>query len=131
MFRYILMWIPMVFIAIANGAARDLGYGKHTGERLAHQISTLIAVLLFTAYIWTVLRNAPPRSGAHAAAIGILWLGLTVAFEFLFGHYGAGLPWSRLWSDYDVLAGRLWVLIPLWLGAAPFVFYRVRAGRRA
>jgi hypothetical protein len=131
MLRYILLWIPMVFIAIANGAARDLGYGKHTGELPAHQISTVTAVLLFTAYIWAVLRIVPPRSAGHATAIGSLWLGLTVAFEFLFGHYAAGLPWSRLWSDYNVLAGRLWVLVPLWLGAAPFVFHRLRARRRA
>jgi hypothetical protein len=121
-----LIWIPMVFIAIVNGAARDLWYNTYTGELLAHQISTLTALLLFSLYVWALLRIFPPQSSRHAVAIGLLWLGLTIAFEFLFGHYVAGLPWSRLWSDYNVLAGRLWMLIPLWLAAAPVVFYRLQ-----
>jgi hypothetical protein len=126
MLRYILIWVPMLFIAIANGVVRDLRYSKYAGELLAHQISTFTALLLFTVYIWAVLGSRPPRSAAHAAAIGFLWLGLTMAFEFLFGHYVAGLGWSRLLSDYNILAGRLWVLIPLWLALAPYVFYRLK-----
>jgi hypothetical protein len=121
----------MVLIAIVNGVVRDLGYRKYAGELLAHQISTMTALLLFTVYIWAVFRVAPPRSSTHAAAIGLLWLGLTVAFEFVFGHYVAGLPWSRLLSDYNVLAGRLWLLIPLGLAIAPWVFYRLKHGSGA
>jgi hypothetical protein len=116
----------MVFIAIANGAARDLGYGREMGELAAHQISTLTALVLFSLYIWLILRRFPPRSTAHAASIGALWLGLTLSFEFLFGHYVAGLPWGRLVSDYNILAGRLWMLIPIWLALAPLVYLRLR-----
>jgi len=32
-----------------------------------------------------------------------------------------GHPWRRLLGDYDLRAGRLWVLIPLWLAAGPAV----------
>lgn len=39
--RYSLAWIPMVFIAVLNGAARDLGYGKHLSELRSHQVSTI------------------------------------------------------------------------------------------
>ena len=38
-----------------------------------------------------------------------LWLGMTLAFEFLFGHYIAGKSWSLLLADYNLAAGRLWV----------------------
>jgi hypothetical protein len=116
----------MVFIAIANGAARDLGYGREMGALAAHQISTLTALVLFSLYIWLILRRFPPRSTAQAMGIGALWLGLTLSFEFLFGHYVAGLPWGRLVSDYNILAGRLWVLIPIWLALAPLVYLRLR-----
>ena len=126
MVRYFLIWIPMVLIAIANGAARDLWYGKHFAVPFAHQLSTLTALLLFSLYIWAVLRIFPLQSSRHAVAIGLMWLGLTIAFEFVFGHYVAGLSWSRLLSDYNVLAGRLWLLIPLWLAIAPYVFYRLK-----
>jgi hypothetical protein len=116
----------MVFIAIANGAARDLGYGREMGKLAAHQISTLTALVLFSLYIWLILRRLPPRSSAQAMGIGALWLMLTLSFEFLFGHYVAGLPWARLVSDYNILTGRLWVLIPIWLAIAPLVYLRLR-----
>ena len=32
-------------------------------------------------------------------------------FELGFGHWVAGHPWSRLLADYDLLAGRIWVLV--------------------
>ena len=60
-----------------------------------------------------------------ALAIGGIWLALTVAFEFLFGHYVMGHPWSRLFHDYNLLEGRLWVLVLVWTFIAPYVFYRL------
>ena len=50
MWKYVLAWIPMVFIAIFNGALREGWYGKHLGELQAHQVSTGIGVLLFGVY---------------------------------------------------------------------------------
>ena len=47
MWKYVLAWIPMVFIAIANGAIREGWYGKHVSELQAHQVSTVTGVLLF------------------------------------------------------------------------------------
>jgi hypothetical protein len=43
--------------------------------------------------------------------VGALWVGLTVAFEFGFGHYVMGAPWEVLLADYDILRGRLWPLV--------------------
>ena len=47
---------------------------------------------------------------------------LTVAFEFLAGHYVFGNSWERLIADYDVFRGRIWILVllmnllaPLWV----------------
>jgi hypothetical protein len=34
--------------------------------------------------------------------IGILWLVLTVAFEFSFGHFVFGRSWEGLASDYNI-----------------------------
>jgi hypothetical protein len=47
MWKYVLAWFPMVAIAIANGVVREAWYGKYLSELAAHQISTLIAVILF------------------------------------------------------------------------------------
>jgi hypothetical protein len=31
-----------------------------------------------------------------------------------------------LLADYDLTTGRLWVLIPVWVTVAPYLFYRVQ-----
>jgi hypothetical protein len=50
-----LAWFPMIVIAIANGVLREYGYGKRMRERAAHQLSTLIGIVLFGIYIWGVI----------------------------------------------------------------------------
>jgi hypothetical protein len=123
MWKYLWLWLPMVLIAIANGVVRQAWYGRHLSELRAHQLSSLTALVLFGFTIRLSLRFFPPASAAQAWAIGVLWLALTVAFEFGFGHFVAGHSWSRLCQDYNLLAGRLWVLILLWLLVAPSLFY--------
>ncbi len=124
--KWFLIWIPMVPIAIGNGVLRQLWYGKYMSELKAHQLSTLTGVLLFSLYIWAVIRTWRPASSAQALSIGLIWLGLTVAFEFLFGHYAAGHSWDRLLQDYNVFAGRLWVAVLIWVTISPYAFYRLQ-----
>jgi hypothetical protein len=124
MWKYVLAWIPIVFIAIANGAFRESWYGKRLSELQAHQISTVTGVLLFGVYIWVLLRLRRPESAGQALTIGLVWLGMTVAFEFLFGHYVAKRSWSDLLHDYDLCAGRVWLVVLVWVTVAPYLFYK-------
>jgi len=45
------------------------------------------------------------------AMLGFFWTSLTVAFEFLFGHYARGASLGMLLTDYNLLKGRLWSLV--------------------
>jgi hypothetical protein len=125
MWKYVLAWFPMVAIAIANGVLRESSYGKRLSELAAHQVSTLTAVILFGVYVWSVVRIWRPASAAQAIAVGLLWLAMTIAFEFLFGHYIAGHSWQRLLLDYNLLAGRIWLLVLVWIAVAPYLFFRI------
>ena len=40
-----------------------------------------------------------------AWTIGALWLTLTLAFEFLAGHYVFRTSWRQLLADYNVFRG--------------------------
>ena len=53
---------------------------------------------------------------------------LTLAFEFLLGRFVSGLSWGQTLAEYDIASGRLWVLVPLWMALAPYVFFRLRSG---
>ena len=91
-------------------------------ELTAHQISTLTGIILFGLYVWFLSRLWRIKSASQALLIGVMWLSLTVAFEFVFGHYVMGNPWSRLLHEYNLLEGRLWVLVLIWITIAPLVF---------
>ena len=123
--KYTIAWIPMVFIAVANGALRQYCYGRWMKELSAHQVSSLTAVILFYLYTWILGKKRPLESSQQALAVGIIWLCLTVSFEFLFGHYVANHSWSRLIHDYNLLSGRLWALVLLMVTAAPYMVYKL------
>ena len=123
--RYIVAWLPMLVLAVTNGALREATFGKHMTELHAHQLSTAIGSVLIGVFIWFVVRTWPPSSAGQALAIGTTWLLLTVAFEFAMGRLLMHRPWSQLFRDYNLLEGRVWVLFLAWLTMAPCVFYRL------
>ena len=126
MWKYLVAWVPMIFIAIANGLFREKYLANRLKELHAHQASTASLLLLFGVYIWIVFRIWKPESQQQALNIGLIWLGLTVTFEFLFGHFVAGHSWSRLFNDYNIFEGRVWILVLVWVAVAPYLIYQLQ-----
>jgi len=122
MTRYILAWFPMLALAIANGALRQLTFGKRMTELHAHQLSTLTGSIILGLFIWFIIRIWPPASSRQAVSIGFVWVSLTVAFEFAMGRFLMHRPWPILFNDYNLAAGRVWVLFLVWLALAPYIF---------
>ncbi len=116
----------MVFLAIANGALREFTYGRRVSELRAHQISTGTALALFGVYLWSVFGRWPLTSATQSWAVGGLFLVLTVAFEFGFGHFVAGHSWGHLLHDYNLAAGRLWGVVLVFITAAPYLCFRLQ-----
>ncbi len=127
--KYTLAWLVMPFIGIINGIIRVSTYQKILGELPGHQVSTFTGIFLFGLYVWLISARWRIQSACQAVIIGGIWLGLTCVFEFLFGHYVMKHPWSRLFHDYNVLEGRLWVLVLIFIAMAPYLVYRVRLSR--
>jgi hypothetical protein len=115
--RYLLAWFPMTLIAVANGAVRE-------AWAIPRQLSTILLIVLLTLYMAFVFRRWPPQSARQAAAIGALWVGLTLVFEFALG-WVTGLSWSQMLAEYNLAAGRLWALVPAWIAVAPYAYYRI------
>lgn len=125
MFKYILAWFPMLLIAIGNGILREALFKKYMENLPAHQLSTITLLIFFAFYIWFIVERYPPTSSSQAILVGLVWLVLTLCFEFGFGRY-RGNSWETLLEDYNLLKGRLWILIPVWVVTAPYVFYKIK-----
>jgi hypothetical protein len=119
--RAIAVWFVLLVVAVANGAAREGLIRPRLGERTGHAISTILLSAAILLVAWLTIGWLRPAAPLDALLIGGLWLALTVAFEFLGGHYLFGNPWSKLLADYNVLRGRIWVLVLVATVLAPLV----------
>lgn len=116
------IWLLLLLIAIGAGGLRTTLLEPTIGEQRAHVIGTLVVVAIFASIIWgTASWISPTLDRWELLRTGILWLVATVVFEFGFGHYVMGHPWSKVLADYNLLAARLWVLVLLTVLLMPLV----------
>jgi hypothetical protein len=119
--RGLLGWLLLLTCAFANGTIREILIVPRTGELVAHAVSSVTLSLAILVLAWLIIPWIAPRSPGDAWTIGVVWLALTLAFELLAGHYLFGNSWSRLFADYNILRGRIWILVLLTTTAAPVI----------
>ena len=87
-----------------------------------------IGSLLILALTYSFVGWIKAGSAARLFAVGLLWLRLTVLFEFSLGRLVLGLSWDRLTEDYDPSRGGLMPVGLLVMALAPLPMARVRYG---
>jgi hypothetical protein len=119
--RALVVWCGLLVLAFVNGALREIAVVPAVGDTAGHAISsvTLSAAILLST--WFTIAWIHPASSRDAWIVGAVWAALTLAFEFLAGHYLFGNPWGRLLADYNVLAGRIWVVVLITTALAPAI----------
>jgi hypothetical protein len=123
--RAAVIWLTILVMASLNGAARDLIVGPRIGDTVARAISTAVLSGLVLLVARASIRWVGPGSARQAIAVGLFWLVLTLTFEFGAGRI-SGKPWSVVLADYNLLRGRIWVLVPIVTFFAPLWAGRAR-----
>lgn len=123
--KYLLLWFPMIVIAILNGALRQGFYVTFLNNLSAHQLSVVSGILFFAIYIWIITGKWKIKSAKESVQIGLMWLLMTIIFEFIFGHFVMGHSWEKLSYDYNILEGRLWIIVLIWVTISPYIFYHI------
>lgn len=119
------IWLLILVLAFANGAARELllipRLGRAPGLFLSGVLlSTVIFGLAFAGVRWI-----HPLSAADAWRVGGFWLAATLVFEF-------GLGWAQqkslgeMLGAYSFRDGNTWALVVLATLLAPRLAYRWR-----
>ena len=114
-----LIFLPAMFL---NGAVRELVLKRWILPDVADAISVATAIALIvgiTRYTLRPIAGKPTRMLVRASVTLVL---LTVAFEFLFGHYISGDSWDSLLANYEIWNGRLWVLVLGTIAFVPFLW---------
>ena len=116
--RGAVIWLGILVLASLNGAVRDLVVAPRLGDTIARALSTVILCGLVLLVTWAAIRWLEPRGPREAMALGLFWVALTLTFELAAGRL-SGKPWSVVLADYDVLRGRIWILVPIVTLLAP------------
>ena len=123
--KAVAIWCIMLLFAVANGTFRVTQLIPRYGDLKGHWISTLLLSALLLLVTWLFLPWIGPRTAHDAWIIGGVWLGLTLTFELLAGHYVFHNSWNILLTDYDLLRGRIWLLVLAVTLLAPLVVGRM------
>ncbi len=124
--RSLAVWLLILVLAVLNGAVRDGWLVPRLGDPLARALSsvTLSALVFLTTF--ATVSWIRPVTARQAWWLGTLWVVLTLAFEFLAGHYAFRRSWSELLVDYNLRQGRIWVLVLVTTFVSPWSTARLR-----
>lgn len=121
--KSILVWFCFIPAAILNGGLRELLLNPVLGKELALPVSGVTLSL----FIFVIARLLLPRIGqmkkTECYAISILWLMLTVLFEYGLS-VSSGISAEELLRVYNPLTGNLWLLAVLVTALSPIVFMK-------
>jgi len=115
-------WFLFMILAIINAIIRNEGYKPLIGDLRAHQLSTFTFIILIFVVTYFVLKFSNLQiSDKEAILLGFLWLMMTITFEFIAGHFIFGNPWEKLIADYNILQGRIWILVLITILFSPYI----------
>lgn len=124
--KALLYWFLLMLLAILNGTVRIKLIIPFTGLTTGLAISTLLLCALILGASWVGIRWLGTADAKQVWSIGLLWLVMTLSFEFGAGHFLFKKPWSELLVDYNIAQGRIWVLVPIVTTLAPWWMAKAR-----
>ena len=107
------IWLCFIPAAILNGGLREYVLVKTIGEKWALPVSGILLSTLIFLITWFLFpRIVGGCTSKESRIIGIVWVLLTILFEFATG-LGTGNTVQKLLVAYNPLTGNLWLLILL------------------
>jgi hypothetical protein len=126
--RAIEIWFVLLTVAVLNGSVREAWITARLGGFAAHVISTVMLSAAIAFIAWISILWVGAETTTDAFVVGSTWLLLTMAFEFLAGHYLFRNPWEKLFADYNIFQGRIWVIVLFSTFLAPILTLWQRRG---
>ncbi len=126
----LLAWLVLMAVETVHGVLRNLFLLPVVGDLRSRQIGVVIGSALVLATALVFVHWIRPGSDRAALRIGVLWLVLTLAFEFSLGRV-LGRSWDQLFADYDLTRGGYLSFGMALLALTPWIALKLRAGSRS
>lgn len=120
------IWFILTISAIIVATFRVNVLLPQFGEQTAHQIGTILFLIVQFIIIYFFIKKMKVKETKTLLGVGLFWVVITIIFEFLFGHYVMGNSWQKLFADYNLLDGRLWVLVLINNLSAPLISGKIK-----
>jgi hypothetical protein len=120
------IWVFLMAAETIHGTLRALFLAPVIGDLPARQASVFIGSALIFAITFLLIRRFKSATTQQLLEVGLLWVILTVVFEFIVGKYLLQMQWDRLWSDYDLAAGGLMPIGLLIMALSPLLAYHAK-----
>jgi hypothetical protein len=119
------VWVILIIAEIIHGILRRMFILPVVGMVVGSQVGVYIG----SALIMTIVYCASPylhfQTARQRLNVGLLWLVLTLIFEFSFGYFVAGSSLESILLDYNLFAGGLLPFGMLILAFSPFFASRI------
>ena len=118
-------WCLLIMAAFLEGIFRRLLLEPWMPRMLAECIGIFVVLATASTIVWGFTRKSwLPAAPRQLLLVGLMWVALTVAFEFIFFHYAMGMPWPTLFENYNVATGHLFPI-----GLCLLLFVPLAVGR--
>lgn len=123
--RALAVWLLIALIESVHGVLRQTFVAPHLGADLTRPLGFVVgAALVLAVAVWTQPWLVARTRGAQLG-VGVLWLGLMLAFELLLGR-AQGFSWQRIGAEFDPSQGGLMLFGLLVMLFAPMVAAHLR-----
>ncbi len=128
-FRALAVWFVLIVAESIHGTLRELLLKPYVGDLRARQFCLFTGMLIILGVAYAFIRWIRADTTRALLLVGLMWVVLTLAFEFSVGLLALGYSWERMIEDYDIRRGGYLSLgmIVLWL--SPLIAARLRGIR--
>lgn len=114
-------WLIFIPVAMLNGAVRQILLLPRLGDTKSRQVSTIILSSAYILLSYLLIGEHLSRIGNGQLLItGLIWLFLTLAFEFGLG-LATGKSWGYMLKDYKITKGRIWPFFLFIVLISPYI----------
>lgn len=128
--RALAAWLLILLFAMGNGVLREMILLAYFPLPIAFMISGLLLSLVIFVLAFVLAPWLRLDTTGFGLVVGMMWLCLTLLFEFGFGLGVQGLSWDEVLAAYTFADGNIWPLVLLATLFAPLVAQRMRYGNK-